>query len=84
MVAYHAMMARLHLTFAKQQALLSTMATPAAHNGQAQQRDPNVVSDRRRTAAVDIACFSAVPGFAVACTALIGSKDALYRHPTLH
>ena len=28
MVAYHAMMARLHLTFAKQQALLSSMATP--------------------------------------------------------
>ena len=51
MVAYHAMMARLHLTFAKQQALLSTMATPAAHNGHAQQRETNVVSDfgRHRT-----------------------------------
>ena len=41
-VAYHAMMARLHLTFAKQQALLSNMATPAAPNAEAQ-REPMVV-----------------------------------------
>ncbi len=57
MVAYHAMMARLHLTFAKQQALLSSMATPPAPHTEAQ-REPMVVSACLAAAPPDIAmCY---------------------------
>ena len=44
-VAYHAMMARLQITFAKQQALLSSMAAPPS-TGSDGQRDHMVVSKR--------------------------------------
>jgi len=69
-VAYHAMMARLHLTFAKQQALLSSMAAPAAPHTEAQ-REPMVVSDGSATTPPNFALFH-VHCDSADCAALVG------------
>ena len=54
-MAYHAMMARLHITFSKQQATLTSMASPASPGLDAQ-REPMVVRQRMLIKSSD--CFS--------------------------